>query len=95
MAHLDFVVLHNKEASYQKHKVRSDRKIYGKNKNNQRINSVHRASMDMILHISHIIYLLKIIKYNKQTPHIMLRQNKPSGKKAPQYIHQFFEWNNV
>lgn len=53
MAHLDFVVSYNKEASYQKQRVRPDRKICGEN--NQRMNSIYRASMDMKLYISHVI----------------------------------------
>lgn len=80
MAHLHFVVSHSKEANYQKQRVRSDRKICTDNKNNQRMNSIYRASMDMKLHILHIIYLLKIIKH-RQNPQIMLQQNKHSDKK--------------
>jgi len=70
MAHLDFVASHKKEASYQKQRVRTDRMICGEN--NQSMNSIYRASMDMKLYISHIIYLLQTIKHHKQKPRIML-----------------------
>ena len=72
MAHINFVVAHNEAASSQKQRVVTDRKTCGKNNSHQGMNSIYRASVDMKLCISHIIYLLQMINHNKQNPHIMV-----------------------